>query len=91
MYIYFVTLALLSIHYPRLVETPTGAARRGRCLHRPQAARQCDNLKCTPLALSSIQVADRCVKYQGCKKINAIVFNKKANTTQLFYEKKRGC
>ena len=43
------------------------------------------------LALLSIQVADRCVKYQGCKKINAIVFNKKANTAQLFYEKKRGC
>jgi len=31
----------------RLVETPTGAARRGRCPHRPQSARTCDNLECT--------------------------------------------
>jgi len=30
-----------------LVETPAGAARRGRCPHRPQSAEPCDNLKCT--------------------------------------------
>jgi hypothetical protein len=34
-------------NFRRLVGTPTGAARRGRCPHRPQAARQCENLKCT--------------------------------------------
>src|SRR5665213_1902096 len=31
----------------RLVETPTGAFRRGRCLHRPHEATQSDNLECT--------------------------------------------
>ncbi|HTN08810.1 glycoside hydrolase family 36 protein [Agriterribacter sp.] len=33
----------------RLVETPAGAARRGRCLHRPHEAKQCDNLECTAI------------------------------------------
>lgn len=28
--------------------TPNVEARRGRCPHRPQAARQCGNLKCPP-------------------------------------------
>jgi len=27
--------------------TPTGAFRRGRCLHRPREATQSDNLECT--------------------------------------------
>lgn len=33
--------------FRRLVGTPTGAARRGRCPRRPQAVRQYKNFKCT--------------------------------------------
>ena len=39
----------------RLVGTPAGAARRGRCLHRPHEAKQCDNLKCTHAVIYVMQ------------------------------------
>jgi formylglycine-generating enzyme required for sulfatase activity len=42
-----VLVFILANTFRRLVGTPTGAARRGRCPHRPKAPWQCENLKCT--------------------------------------------